>query len=83
MVDVMACMDLMAETAFGMDEINLMCIYDTGSRVRLIEELEQALPDLDREEGELVALVHQVIGKLGAMSDEAYGLLVLVPDWKE
>ena len=82
MVDVMACMDLMAETAFGMDEINLMCIYDTGSRTRLIEELEQVLPDLDREEGELVALVHQVIGKLGAMSDEAFRLLVLVPDWK-
>ena len=83
MVGVMDCLDLMADTAFGMDEINLMCIYDTGSRTGLIEELEQVLPDLDREEGELVALVHQVIGKLSAMSDEAYGLLVLVPDWKE
>jgi hypothetical protein len=69
--------------AFGMDEINLMCIYDTRTRRGLIRDLEQALPDLDREDGELVALVHQVIGKLGNLSDEAFKTLVLVPDWKD
>jgi hypothetical protein len=69
--------------AFGMDEINLMCIYATRTRKGLIRDLEQALPDMDREEGELVALVHQVIGKLGNISDEAFKTLVLVPDWKD
>ena len=69
--------------AFGMDEINLMCIYDTRTRRGLMRDLEQALPDLDREEGELVVLVHQVIGKLGNLSDEAFKTLVLVPDWKD
>ena len=69
--------------AFGMDEINLMCIYDTRTRRGLIRDLEQALPDLDREEGELVALVHHVVGKLGNLSEEAFKTLVLVPDWKD
>lgn len=68
---------------FGIDEINLMCIYDTRTRRGLIRDLEQVLPDLDREEGELVVLVHQVIGKLGNLSDEAFKTLVLVPDWKD
>ena len=83
MPEIVKYVEAASEIVFGMDEINLMCIYDTGSRVGLMEELERALPDLNREEEELVVLVHQVIGKLGAMSDEAYRTLVLVPDWKE
>ena len=83
MPEIVKYVDAPSEIVFSMDEINLMCVYDTRSRVGLMEELERILPDLNREEEELVVLVHQVIGKLGAMSDDAYGMLVLVPDWKE
>ena len=68
---------------FGIEEINLMCIYDTGTRVGLLNELENVLPILAKDEAELSELIQTVIAKLRLMSDLDYGQLVLLPDYKE
>ena len=66
---------------FTNDEINLMCIYNTGTREGLIAELEQMRSYLGAEETELLALTDSALGKLRAMSDEEYAALDLFPDF--
>ena len=68
---------------FSIEEINLMCIYDTGTRSGLLAELENVLPILDKDEAELSELIQTVIAKLSRMSDLDYSQLVLLPDYKE
>jgi len=66
---------------FTNDEINLMCIYNTGTREGLIAELTQMRDYLDTEETELLALADSSLGKLRDMSDEEYATLDLFPDF--
>ncbi|WP_277668597.1 transposon-transfer assisting family protein [Caproiciproducens galactitolivorans] len=68
---------------FTNDEINLMCIYNTGTREGLIAELEQMRSYLGAEETELLALTDSALGKLRAMSDEEYAALDLFPDFND
>ena len=68
---------------FSIEEINLMCIYDTGTRSGLLNELENVLPILAKDEAELSELIQTVIAKLRRMSDLDYSQLVLLPDYKE
>lgn len=68
---------------FSIEELNLMCIYDTGSRTGLISELQKLEPELAEEDAELMDLVQNVLKKLTAMSDQEYSELILVPDYKE
>lgn len=66
---------------FTNDEINLMCIYDTGTREGLIAELTQMRGYLGAEETEFLALTDSVVGKLRSMSDTEYAALDLFPDF--
>ena len=66
---------------FTNDEINLMCIYNTGTREGLIAELTQMRGYLSAEETELLALTDSALGKLRNMSDEEYASLDLFPDF--
>ena len=68
---------------FSIEELNLMCIYDTGSRSGLIAGLEKISLELAPEEAELFDLTQSALRKLTAMSDQEYGELILVPDYKE
>jgi len=68
---------------FSIEELNLMCIYDTGSRMGLIRELQKLEPALAEEDAELMDLVQNVLQKLTAMSDQEYSELILVPDYKD
>ena len=68
---------------FTNDEINLMCIYDTGTREGLIAELTQMRGYLGAEETELLALTDSALGKLRDMSDAEYAALDLFPDFEE
>ena len=68
---------------FSIEEINLMCIYDTGTRSGLLNELENVLPILAKDEAELSELIQTVIAKLRRMSDLDYSQLVLLPDYEE
>jgi hypothetical protein len=66
---------------FTNDEINLMCIYNTGTREGLITELTQMRDYLGAEETELLALTDSALGKLRNMNDEEYASLDLFPDF--
>lgn len=66
---------------FTNDEMNLMCIYDTGTRAGLIEALTEMRGQLDVEEVELLAMTDSVVSKLKSMSNEAYDELELFPDF--
>jgi hypothetical protein len=66
---------------FTNDEINLMCIYNTGTREGLIAELIQMRGYLGAEDAELLALTDSALGKLQNMSDAEYAALDLFPDF--
>ena len=68
---------------FSIEELNLMCIYDTGTRSGLIAGLEKISLELAPEDAELSELIQSALKKLTAMSDQEYGELILVPDYKE
>ncbi|NCC79955.1 MAG: hypothetical protein EOM07_10190 [Clostridia bacterium] len=68
---------------FSIEELNLMCIYDTGTRSGLIAGLEKIVLELASDDAELSELIQSALKKLTAMSDQEYGELILVPDYKE
>ena len=55
--------------SFTHDEINLMTIYNTGSRVGLVEELTAMRGYLEADETELRELTDSVIAKLKRMTN--------------
>ena len=68
---------------FTNDEMNLMCIYDTGSRTGLINALSEMRKELDADEAALRELTDSVLNKLSAKPDEDYEKLELYPDFDE
>lgn len=69
--------------SFTHDEINLMTIYNTGSRAGLIEELTAMRGYLEEDETELRELTDSVIAKLKRMTNAEFDALDLVPDFDE
>ena len=68
---------------FTNDELNLMCIYDTGTRTGLIEALTTMREQLEEDETELIQMTDSAIRKLNAMSDADYETLELFPDFDD
>ena len=70
---------------FTVEESNLMCIYNTGSRADLLSELAEMQSHLVADETELLALTKTVMEKLSAMSDTEFESLSgeLIPDFEE
>ena len=68
---------------FTIEEINLMCIYNIGTRTGMIEALENMTGYLTKEETELRGLAESVIARLYAMSDLDFHMLQdsLIPDF--
>ena len=66
---------------FIFEEINLMCIYNTGSRTGLIEALNEMRGHLEPDETELRELTESVLAKFDILSEEQYSELMLVPDF--
>jgi len=66
---------------FTNDELNLMCIYDTGTRTGLLNALTTMKEVLEPEETELREMTESVIEKLTAMTDSQYAELELFPDF--
>ena len=66
---------------FTFDEINLMCIYNTGTRAGLMQALTDMRGQLEPDETELLALTDSVFAKLAALTDEAYAEIELIPDF--
>lgn len=66
---------------FTFDEINLMCIYNTGSRTGLMLKLTDMHRHLEPGETELLELTDSALHKLGRITDEQFAELELVPDF--
>lgn len=65
---------------FTVEEINLMGVYDTSDRGRLLAGIRESLPHL--LEPELKELAQGVIGRLEAMTDREFAALILAPDYE-
>lgn len=57
---------------FTVEETNLICIYNIGSRKDLISELSKMQTHLQKDETELLGLTHSVINKLDVMEDDEF-----------
>ena len=55
---------------FTVEETNLICIFQSDSRVKVIEDIHKAMKHIDDDE--LVELSVRVAGKLENMSDEMF-----------
>jgi len=66
---------------FTNDEMNLMCIYNTGSRSGLMEALESMKQYLEQDETDLLELTESALSKLGRISNADFEKLELVPDF--
>lgn len=67
--------------AFTNDEMNLMCIYNTGTKEGMMDALNAMREYLDPDEKELLALTDSVLGKLETITDADFDALELFPDF--
>ena len=68
---------------FTHDEINLMAIYNTGTRNGLIDELTEMRKYLESDETELLELTDSALDKLNLMTDAEFNALDMIPDFDE
>jgi len=68
---------------FTHDEINLMAIYNPGTREGLIAELTAMRKYLEPDEAELLELTDSVLAKLSRMTDKEFLQLDIYPDFEE
>ena len=66
---------------FTNDEMNLMCIYNTGSRESLMRELREMRGYIGADQPELLAMTDSALQKLENISDEVFTKLELFPDF--
>ena len=66
---------------FTTDEMNLMCIYNTGSRESLMRELREMRGYIGADQPELLAMTDSALQKLDKISDEEFTKLELFPDF--
>lgn len=55
---------------FSVDEMNVICIYDTTDRIKLISQLKTVLPNI--EDSELAEITAEAIEKLERMTDSEF-----------
>ena len=68
---------------FTNDEMNLMCIYNTGTKDGLMDALAAMREYLEPDEKELLTLTDSVLEKLEAITDAEYAELELYPDFDD
>jgi len=65
---------------FTIEELGLICVFDTSSRDKLIEDLRGSLDDAD--DPDMAELMGGVVDRLEAMTDAEFDALGLVePDY--
>ena len=63
---------------FTVEEINLMCCFNTSSRKQLIDDMKRVtLNDMDCE---IAELMYKTIRKLESMTDAEFEELYIMPD---
>ena len=68
---------------FTFEEQGLMAIYNPGTRLGLIQALNEMRTYLDEDEQELKKLTDVAIAKLNLMTDAEFATLDLIPDFDE
>ena len=72
-----------AVKTFTSKEMNLMCLYNSGTRLELIENLTDMRGYLQADETELLSLTDCVLEKLRQMNDQEFSALDLYPDFMD
>ena len=65
---------------FTFEEMNLMCIYNTGSRAGLLKSLYEMRGHLESDETELQELTDSTIRKLNTITEDEYAEMDMIPD---
>ena len=68
---------------FTSEEMNLMCLYNSGTRLELIENLTDMRGYLQADETELLSLPDCVLEKLRQMHDQEFSALDLYHDFMD
>ena len=70
---------------FTVEERNLICIYNTGTRTDLLSELAEMKTHLGKVETELLELTQSVMDKITAMNDGDFDIITteLIADFEE
>lgn len=63
---------------FTVEEINLMCCFNTSSRKRLIDDMKSVT--LNNTDGEIAELMYKTVQKLETMSGAEFDALYIAPD---
>jgi len=71
----------MNQLLFTVEEENLICAFDTSSRLALMIDINSALPEL--EDPELREIAEHVLCKLDAMPDAEFSMLILSPAYND
>jgi D-arabinose 5-phosphate isomerase GutQ len=66
---------------FTIEEVNLMCIFNTSGRSVLITDLTAAVRNFD--EPELIEITETTINKLYKMSDTDFTALEFYPEYED
>ena len=66
---------------FTFEEMNLMCIYNTGSREGLMRELREMRGYIGADQPELLTMTDSTLQKLESISDAEFAELELYPDF--
>ena len=66
---------------YSIEEINLMCIYETESRTGMIAELEAATEYID--DSEMLRLIDRTLDKLNHTTNNEFANLALFPAWED
>ena len=61
---------------FTIEETNLICIYNTGTKESLLDELSEMQTHLEQDETELLELTKSVMDKVTAMSNDDFDSLI-------
>lgn len=67
--------------SFTREEMNLMYIYNSGTREEMMAVLTEMRGYLDEDEAELQELTDSAIDKLRGITDEQFAALELIPDF--
>lgn len=60
---------------FTVEESNLICIFQSNSRTKVMEDINRVLKHID--DTDMIELCENVLVKLGKMSDKEFELLEL------